>query len=78
MLQSNTESYPLPVMARNVINRSISWQPDVYELMEERRSKLRFSRSEYINRLILADIAKSGAMQVAELPAKLQAKKPKG
>lgn len=68
-----------PGMARNVINRSISWQPDVYEAMEDRRTKLRFTRSEYINRLILADIAKSGAaLEIKEMPEGLPRRKPKG
>jgi hypothetical protein len=60
-----------PSGGRTVINRSISWAPDVYEMMESRRGRLRMNRSEYINRLILADMSKNGDIVLSELPDRL-------
>ena len=47
-------------MARNVIARSISFDPQVFAKMESRRGRLLMQRSEYITRCILADM-RSGA-----------------
>jgi hypothetical protein len=70
-------------MARNVIARSISFDPQVYSKMEERRARLLMQRSEYITRCILSDLRTAGnTMQIHEdggilIPAKKATKKKK-
>lgn len=51
-------------MPRNVVTRSISFEPDIFEFIEERRSALRMQRSEYLNRLVLADAKQRGDMVI--------------
>jgi len=54
-------------MARNVIARSISFDPQVFKKMEDRRAKLLMQRSEYITRCILSDLRTAGnTMQIHE------------
>jgi hypothetical protein len=53
-------------MARNVIARSISFDPQVFSKMEERRARLMMQRSEYITRCILSDIRSGGNMEIHE------------
>jgi hypothetical protein len=58
-------------MSRNVIARSISFDPQVFAKMEERRARLMMQRSEYITRCILSDIRSGGNMQIHEDGGKL-------
>lgn len=53
-----------PTMARNVVTRSISFEPDLFQFMEERRLALRMQRSEYLNRLVVADAKLRGDMVI--------------
>lgn len=53
---------------RNVINRSISFDPQLFEKMEDRRRRLMMQRSEYITRCILKDMLPGGDMKVEEIP----------
>ncbi len=69
-------------MARNVVARSISFDPLVFDKMEERRARLMMQRSEYITRCILADMRSGGNMEIHEdggtlIPAKKTTKKKK-
>ena len=69
-------------MSRNVIARSISFDPQVFAKMEERRGKLLMQRSEYITRCILSDLRTGGNMAIHEdggnlIPAKKPTKKKK-
>ena len=69
-------------MSRNVIARSISFDPQVFAKMEERRGKLLMQRSEYITRCILSDLRAGGNMAIHEdggnlIPAKKPTKKKK-
>lgn len=57
-------------MARNVINRSISFDPQLFEQMEERRVRLLMDRSEYVKRCIMRDMMAGGEMSIAEAPDK--------
>ena len=58
-------------MARNVVARSISFDPLVFKKMEGRRARLMMQRSEYITRCILADMRSGGNMQIHEDGGKL-------
>lgn len=58
-------------MSRNAINRSISFDPQLFEQMESRRSRLMMQRSEYITRCILKDMIAGGDMSVEEVPSSL-------
>lgn len=54
-------------MARNVVARSISFDPQVFAKMESRRGRLLMQRSEYITRCILADMRSGGkTMEIHE------------
>jgi hypothetical protein len=53
-------------MARNVVARSISFDPQVFKKMEDRRGKLLMQRSEYITRCILSDLRSGGNMAIHE------------
>jgi hypothetical protein len=63
LLPSNT------AMPRNVINRSISFDPQVFEKMEARRGALLMDRSEYVKRCVLRDMMNGGDMMLSEMPA---------
>lgn len=58
---------------RTVINRSVSFDPQLFQQMESRRSRLMMQRSEYITRCILKDMIAGGDMTVEEVPASLVA-----
>lgn len=53
---------------RNVVNRSISFDPQLFSKMEERRGRLMMQRSEYITRCILKDMLPGGDMKIEEVP----------
>lgn len=55
-------------MPRNVINRSISFDPELFEKMEQRRGRLMMQRSEYVTRCILNDLIAGGDMTITEVP----------
>jgi hypothetical protein len=55
-------------MARNVINRSISFDPEIFNKMEDRRARLLMERSEYVVRLITKDLREGGSITVDEVP----------
>lgn len=54
-------------MPRNVINRSISFDPELFERMEGRRAKLLMDRSEYVKRCVLRDMQSGGDMVLQEV-----------
>jgi len=55
-------------MPRLTINRSVSFDPTIFQIMEDRRSKLLMQRSEYLTKLILQDMKLRGkAMMVEEV-----------
>lgn len=54
---------------RNVVNRSISFDPQLFSKMEERRARLMMQRSEYITRCVLKDMLPGGDMKIEEIPA---------
>lgn len=59
---------------RNTVNRSISFDPDLFALMEDRREALRMQRSEYLTRLIMEDMCKhkgclAASMEITAIPA---------
>lgn len=54
-------------MPRIVINRSISFDPQIFERMEERRGRLMMQRSEYVTRCIIRDMAAGGDMTISEV-----------
>ena len=58
---------------RVTLPRSISFNPQVFELMEARRKALCMDRTEYVHRLILKDL-NSGLkfMEMPEMPPPLQ------
>ena len=58
-------------MARNVINRSISFDPEIFAKMEDRRSRLMMDRSEYVKRCIMKDMMAGGSMSLDEAPQSL-------
>ena len=58
-------------MPRTVINKSISFDPQVFEKMESRRGRLLMSRSEYIVRCIMQDMVPGGQMVIEEAPSAL-------
>lgn len=58
-------------MARNVINRSISFDPQLFEKMEQRRGRLLMQRSEYVTRCVIKDMMGGGDMNIAEVPSTL-------
>jgi hypothetical protein len=64
-------------MSRNVIARSISFDPQIFTKMEERRARLLMQRSEYISRCILADMRSGGNMAIHEDGGVLIPAKPK-
>lgn len=55
-------------MPRMTINRSISFDPEIFEKMESRRAKLLMQRSEYITRLVIKDMLGEKAMHLSEVP----------
>ena len=55
-------------MPRNVINRSISFDPQIFGQMETRRGKLLMDRSEYVKRCIMKDMMAGGDMTLTEVP----------
>lgn len=61
-------------MARTAKSQSISFDPELYERMEDRRNKLRMTRSEYIAQLILQDMHRGGPFQVVETDDHLSTK----
>lgn len=62
-------------MPRKSINRSISFDPELFSAMEERRSKLMMERSDYVKRCILRDMLANRPMEIGEVPSSL-VKKP--
>jgi hypothetical protein len=58
-------------MPRNVINRSISFDPQLFEKMEQRRGRLLMQRSEYVTRCVLKEMMGGGDMSVSEVPESL-------
>lgn len=61
-------------MERNVISRSISFDPEVFAKMEDRRRRLLMGRSEYVKRCILRDMVAGGSMNIDELPKDIASK----
>lgn len=53
---------------RTVINRSISFDPQLFQKMEDRRRRLMMQRSEYITRCVLKDMLPGGDMKIEEIP----------
>jgi hypothetical protein len=66
--QSTQQPIPMP---RSVVNRSISFDPELFEKMEARRSRLIMQRSEYVTRCVLRDLIEGGIMQVSEVPTNI-------
>lgn len=59
-------------MPRTTINRSVSFDPEIFERMESRRESLYMDRSEYIVKCVLKDLAQQGlGMLLAEKPASM-------
>lgn len=62
-------------MARNVINRSISFDPELFEKMETYRNKYMLQRSEFIVRCILKEmLSGKHSMTLDEVPPSMVAK----
>jgi hypothetical protein len=59
---------------RTVINRSISFDPQLFAKMEERRGRLLMQRSEYITRCVLRDMMAGGDMTIGEVPDNIVSK----
>lgn len=60
------------------INRSVSFDPVLFQQMEDRRAKLMMmTRSEYIVRCILKDVTAGGEMKVTEVPATFRSEEPR-
>lgn len=55
-------------MARNVINRSISFDPEVFAKLELRREELLMDRSGYVVSLILKDLREGGTLERVAMP----------
>lgn len=58
-------------MPRVSINRSISFDPELFSAMEERRERLMMSRSEYLKRLIVSDMTGKAPVTLEEVPKSL-------
>lgn len=58
-------------MPRLVKNRSISFDPVLFDRMEERRARLMMDRSEYVKRCIMKDMLTGGSMTYEEVPQDL-------
>lgn len=63
-------------MSRIAINRSVSFDPQIFERMEERRRKLLMDRSEYIKSCIMKDMLPGGQMNIQEVPDEFLRKDP--
>lgn len=58
-------------MPRNSVNRSISFDPEIFSKMESRRARLMMDRSEYVKRCIVKDMLAGGTMTLEEAPPDL-------
>lgn len=58
-------------MPRNVINKSISFDPELFPKMEDRREQLDMDRSEYVKRCIQRDLLAGGDMGISIASGKL-------
>lgn len=61
-------------MARTTVNRSVSFDPELFEQMEERRKALKLTRSDYIKKCMMGDLAKADAPMTL-MPTKTSKKK---
>lgn len=60
-----------PIDRVNTVNRSVSFNLELFERMEKRRSNLMMERSEYIKNCVLKDMIAGGVMSVQEVPHSL-------
>lgn len=55
-------------MARTAKSYSVSFDPALFEQMEERMGSLRLNRSEYITQLVMRDMLRGGELAIPVTP----------
>jgi hypothetical protein len=64
-------------MPRTVINKAISFDPDIFDVMEKKRKKFLMNRSEFIKRCVLSYLTgKTEKMEIRDVVGTVPEKKP--